>query len=70
MLFNRLAFKFESRQLVKKQQTHCCGHNISLVVVTACKLPLVQNVLDRVKEISRLFVKGSKKMKFLQEAVQ
>ena len=37
--------------------THCCGHNLSLVVVSACKIPVVHNVLDIAKEVSWLFVK-------------
>ena len=36
--------------------THCCGHNLSLVlvVVSACKISVVYNMLDTVKETSRL----------------
>ena len=46
------------KDLCKKAvYTHCCGHNLSLVVVSACKIPVVHNVLDIVKEVSRLFVK-------------
>ena len=41
----------------KAVYTHCCGHNLSLVVVSACKIPVVHNVLDIVKEVSWLFVK-------------
>ena len=46
------------KHLCKKAfYTHCCNHNLSLVVVLACKISAVQNVLDIVKEVSRLFVK-------------
>ena len=48
---------------------YCCGHNILLVVVTAHKLPIVPNVLDKVNKVPRLFVKGSKKT-LPQEVVQ
>ena len=41
--------------------THCCGHNLSLVVVSACKLPVIRNVLDKVQQITQMFIKGSKK---------
>ena len=41
----------------KAAYTHCCGHNLSLVVVSACKISIVYNMLDTVKETSRLFVK-------------
>ena len=41
----------------KAVYTHCCSHNLSLVLVSACKIPAVLNVLDIVKEVSRLFVK-------------
>ena len=41
----------------KRVYTHCCGHNRSLVLVSTCKIPVVHNVLDIVKEESRSFVK-------------
>ena len=47
----------------------CCGHNISLLVVIAHKLPIVRNVFDKIIGVSRLFVKRSKKT-LLQEVVQ
>ena len=47
-----------AKDLCKKAiYTHCSGHNLSLVVVSACKIPVVHNVLDIVKEVSWLFVK-------------
>ena len=45
----------------KAVYTHCCGHNLSLVVVSACKLPVIRNVLDKVQQITQMFIKGSKK---------
>ena len=46
------------KDLCKKAlYTHYCGHNLSLLVVSACIIPVVHNVLDVVKEVSRLFVK-------------
>ena len=38
--------------------------------MTACKLLIVRNVLDKVNEVSQLFVNGSKKITLLQEVVQ
>ena len=45
----------------KAEYPHCCDHNLSLVVATACKLLNVLNALDKVNDVSQLFVKGSKK---------
>ena len=36
---------------------HCCGHNLNLVITTACKSPTIQNTLDIVKEVTMMFVK-------------
>ena len=41
----------------KEVYTHCCGNNLSLVVISGCKIPLIQNVLDIVEEVSPMFVK-------------
>ena len=69
MIFNRLVSKVESRQCVKKQHTRIAAAIIA-VVVTACKRPIVGNVLDKVNEVSQLFViKVSKKMALLHEVV-
>ena len=42
----------------KAMYTHCCGHNLSLVVVSACKVPVIGNVLDKVQEVAKMFIKG------------
>ena len=69
MIFNRLVSKVESRQCVKKQHTRIAAAIIA-VVVTACKLPIVGNVLDKVNEVSQLFViKVPKRMALLHEVV-
>ena len=49
---------------------HCCGHNLNLVVVSAFKFPAIRNVLDKVQEVAQMFIKGSKKMKLLEEVVK
>ena len=54
----------------KAVYTHCCVHNLALVVVSAYKLPVVRNVLETVQEITLIIVKGSKKMNLLQEVVK
>ena len=40
----------------KAVYTHCCGHNLNLVITTACKSPMIQNALDIVKEVTMMFV--------------
>ena len=42
----------------KAMYTHCCRHNLSLVVVFACKVPVIRNVLDEVQEVVQMFIKG------------
>ena len=34
----------------KSVYTHCCSHNLVLVICTACKLVMIRNVLDTVKD--------------------
>ena len=41
----------------KAVYTHCCGHNLNLVITTACKITIIQNTLDIVKEVTLMFVK-------------
>ena len=54
----------------KAVYTQCCGHNLSLVVVSTCKLPVIRNVLDKVQEVKQMFIKGSKKKKKKKEIVR
>ena len=49
----------------KAVYTHCCGHNLALVITTACKIPVINNVLATMKDASSMFVRGSKKMTLL-----
>ena len=37
--------------------THCCGHNLNLVITVACRIPKNQNTLDIVKAVTMIFVK-------------
>ena len=58
MLSETVGVQQRIKELCEKAvYTHCCGHNLSLVVVSACKISVVYNMLDTVKETSRLFVK-------------
>ena len=50
--------------------THCCGHNLALVITTACKIPVINNVLATMKDASSMFARGSKKMTMLKEVVR
>ena len=54
----------------KAVYTHCCGHNLSLVIVSACNIPIVRNTLNIVKKTSKMFVLGLEKMNLLKEVVQ
>ena len=58
MLSGTVGVQQKIKELCEKAvYTHCCGHNLSLVVVSTCKISVVYNMLDTVKETSRLFVK-------------
>ena len=54
----------------KSIYTHCCGHNLALVICTACKLVMIRNALDTVKDTCMIFVRGSKKMSLLRDVVK
>ena len=54
----------------KSVYTHCCGHNLALVICTACKLVMIRNALDTVKDTCMMFVRGSKKLKLLRDVVK
>ena len=47
----------------KAVYTHCCGHNLNLVIVSAFKFPVIRNVLDKVQEVAQMFIKKKKKKK-------
>ena len=54
----------------KSVYTHSCGHNLALVICTACKLVIIRNALDTVKDTFMMFVRGSKKLKLLRDVVK
>ena len=47
----------------KAVYTHCCRHNLNLVIVSAFKFPVIRNVLDKVQEVAQMFIKKKKKKK-------
>ena len=46
----------------KSVYTHCCGHNLALLICTVCKLVIIRKTLDTVKDTCMMFVRGSKKV--------
>ena len=49
--------------------THCSGHCLNLVISHSCGLPIVRNVLDKVKATSLFFLKSPKRNGLLIEVV-
>ena len=60
----------KSNSSEKSIYTHCCRHNLVLVICTACKLVMLRNALDTVKDMCMMFVRGSKKMSLLRDVVK
>ena len=54
----------------KSVYTHCCGHNLALVICTVCKLVMIRNTLETVKGTCMMFVRGPKKMSLLRDVVE
>ena len=50
----------------KAVYTHCCGHNLNLVILPAFKFPVTKNVLEKVQEAGRMFIKDSKKKEIVR----
>ena len=49
--------------------THCSGHCLNLVISHSCALPVVRNVLDRVKATCLFFLNSPKRNELLIEVV-
>lgn len=47
---------------------HCCGHNLNLVIVHACKLSDIRNCIDKLKAIV-LKIENSPKLEALTDLV-
>ena len=54
----------------KSLYTHCCDYNLALAICTACKLLMIRNALDIVKDTCMMFVRGSEKMSLLRDVVK
>ena len=53
-----IGVKNQTRNLYEKAvYTHCCQHNLNLLIKTACEIPIIQNTLDIVKEVTTISVK-------------
>ena len=54
---NNLNIEFGvQKQVTNLYKKAVCSHNLSLAVASACKIPVVPNVLDIAEEVSQLFV--------------
>ena len=49
--------------------THCSGHCLNLVISRSCALPVVRNVLDRMKAMCLFFLNSPKRNELLIEVV-
>ena len=49
--------------------THCCSHNLNLCLAYSCKIQLIQNVLDKYKDITIHFNISPKKENLFQHVV-
>lgn len=49
--------------------THCAGHCLNLVIAHSCGIPIVRNVLDKMKCTSLFFEHSGKRTKLLCEIV-
>ena len=48
--------------------SHCAGHCLNLVIVHSCKIPLVRNTIDKMKEVC-LFYNYSPKISNIQGSI-
>lgn len=49
--------------------THCCGHCLNLVISHSCSLPMIRNVLDKMKATCSYFLNSPKRNGLLSEIV-
>ena len=57
------------RESNKAITTHCCSHNLNLSLASTCKLPLVDNVLEKYKSLQIYFNSSLKREKLLEYVV-
>ena len=49
--------------------THCASHCLNLVISRSCSLPMVRNMIDKLKEACLMFNNSHKKESLLQEVI-
>ena len=57
------------REYNKAITTHCCSHNLDLSLASTCKLPIVDNVLEKCKRLQIYFNSSPKQEKLLEYIV-
>ena len=57
------------RESSKAITTHCCSHNLNLSLSSTCKLPIVDNVLEKYKSLQIYFNSSPKREKLLEYIV-
>ena len=57
------------RESNKAITTHCCSHNLNLSLASTCKLPVVDNVLEKYKSLQIYFNSSPKREKLLEYVV-
>ena len=62
------------RALIRKDVStavyaHCSGHRLNLVIADSCGLPVVRNILDKMKASVVFFTKSPKRVRLLAEVV-
>ena len=50
--------------------THCMSHRLNLVVASSCNIQSIQNVMDKMREITNFFGMSPKRQLLLDEAVK
>ena len=57
------------RESNKAITTYCCSHNLNLSLASKCKLPIVDNVLEKYKSLQIYFNSSPKREKLLEYIV-
>ena len=57
------------RESSKAITNHCCSHNLNLSLASTCKLPVVDNVLEKYKSLQIYFNSSPKREKLLEYVV-
>ena len=57
------------RESNKAITTHRCSHNLNLSLASTCKLPVVDNVLEKYKSLQNYFNSSPKREKLLEYVV-